>query len=130
MPAVQRSITPSRRVWLGMSVAAAATIAVVLIWWSLLLGVSLADVAAAALKQPWIHAMGTIPDGQKAELWYSPAKDISAWRDDKLIEYRDHGLRIYYSYDQEEQVLYRVMRVCRAGSLRKAPTRSRGDKTG
>ncbi len=112
----KRALRPSRRLWFGVSAAAAATIAAVLIWCSLLPGVSLADVAAAALKQPWIHATATHPDGRTAEIWYSPAKDVSARREDKTIEYRDHALRIYYSYDRTEKVLYRVPEETRRGT--------------
>ena len=100
--------TLGRRVWFGASAAAAATIAAVLIWWSLLPGVSLADVATAVLKQPWIHVAETDPSGGRNELWYSPVKDVSAWHDKDWIEYRDHQLRVYYAYDIQGKVLYRV----------------------
>ncbi len=55
-PPVHRSMRLGRRVWFGVSAAAAAMIVVAaVIGWSLSPGVSLADVAAAVLKQPWIH---------------------------------------------------------------------------
>ena len=102
-------MTLRRRVWFGVSAAAAATIAVAaLIWWSLLPSVSLADAAAAVLKQPWIHVKGTDPFGKSNEFWYSPIKDVSAWHDNDWIEYRDHRLRIYYAYDLHDKILYRV----------------------
>jgi len=108
-PTAHRSLTLSRRVWFGVSAAAAATIAVAaLIWWSLLPSVSLADAAAAVLKQPWIHVKGTDPFGKSNEFWYSPIKDVSAWHDNDWIEYRDHRLRIYYAYDLHDKILYRV----------------------
>jgi hypothetical protein len=108
-PAAHRSMTLSRRVWFGVSAAAAATVAVAaLIWWSLVPSVSLADVAAAVLKQPWIHVQGTDPFGKKNEFWYSPVKDVSAWHDNEWIEYRDHRLRLYYAYDLHDKILYRV----------------------
>ena len=109
-------MTPGRRVWLGMSAAAAATIAAAaLIWWSLLPSVSLADVAAAVLQQPWIHVTETDPDGKTNEFWYSPVKDISAWHDKDWIEYRDHRVRVYYAYDLHDKVLYRVPEEMRRG---------------
>ena len=108
-PAAHRSMTLGRRVWFGVSAAAAAMIAVAaLIWWSLLPGVSLADVAAAVLRQPWIHVTETDPNGGKNEFWYSPVKDVSAWHDKDWIEYRDHRARLYYAYDLHDKVLYRV----------------------
>ena len=108
--------TLGRRVWFGVSAAAAATIAAALIWWSFLPGVSLADVAAAVLKQPWIHVTETDPSGGKNELWYSPVKDVSAWHDKDWIEYRDHRVRVYYAYDLHDKVLYRVPEKMRRGT--------------
>ena len=115
-PAVRRSMTLGRRIWFGMSAAAAATIAAAaLIWWSLLPSVSLADVAAAVLQQPWIHVTETDPGGKTNEFWYSPVKDVSAWHDKDWIEYRDHRVRVYYAYDLHDKVLYRVPEEMRRG---------------
>ena len=114
-PAVRRSTTLRRRVLCGVSAAAATAAAAVLIWWSLLPSVSLADVAAAVMQQPWIHASTTGPKGETNEFWYSPVKDISAWHDINGIEYRDHRLRIYHVYDLHDKVLYRVPEESRRG---------------
>ncbi len=115
-PTAYRPMMMGRRAWLGVSAAAAATIAVAaVIWWSLLPRVSLADVAATVLQQPWIHARGTDPQGTTNEFWYSPTKDVSAWHDNDWIEYRDHRLRIYYAYDLHDKILYRVPESVRRG---------------
>lgn len=114
-PVARNPMTPGRRVWFGISLTAAAAIAAVLISWSLAPGVSLADVAVAVLQQPWVHMTRIEPGGKTSECWYSPSKDISAWRDGDWIEYRDHRVKVYYAYDLHDKVLYRVPEEMRRG---------------
>ena len=107
-PGVRRPTAFGRRLWVGVSAAAAVALAAVLMAWSLLPRESFAAVAAAVLSRPWIHVQTTDPRGATNEFWYSPVKDVSAWHDSQWIEYRDHRLRIYYAYDLHDKVLYRV----------------------
>ncbi len=68
---------------------------------------SFADVASSVLKQPWVYSR--IVDGQQreTECWFSPSKDISAWRRQDSIDYEDHRLQVYYSYKPTEATVYR-----------------------
>ena len=68
---------------------------------------SLAEVVHAMLDQSWVHQRIEEADGRVSELWYSPTKDISASRMPDLVRFEDHRLRVYYSYDPAEQVVYR-----------------------
>jgi hypothetical protein len=91
---------------LGITVAAAVAAATV-VGLVLRAQTSFAEVAAVALKQPWIHAQQTNADGTTTEAWYSASQAISVLRRPDSIEYRDYRLQVYYSYDFKEQVLYR-----------------------
>lgn len=66
------------------------------------------EVVQAVRKVPWLHSISKGPGNDVQEFWLSPAQGISASRWDKRVEYRDHKLRIYWSYDPEESVLYRL----------------------
>jgi hypothetical protein len=68
---------------------------------------SFAEVSSALLEQPWIHQRTTSPDQCKAEIWYSPSRETLASRRDNSLEYEDYRLQVYYSFDPEEQVVYR-----------------------
>ncbi len=108
-PTTGRAMTLRRHVWWGAAATVAATIALAaMIGWLLRPHVSLADVAAVVFERPWIHVTATAPKGETLDFWCSPTKDISAKRDKDWIEYRDHRLRIYYSYDVRAEVVYRV----------------------
>ena len=108
-PMRRRSVLLGRPLaWRVAATMAAATVLVAVIGWGLRARVSFADVAAAVLKQPWIHAIEAQPDGKTFEVWYSATEDISAMRRNDWVDYRDHGLGVYYSYDVAEKVLYRV----------------------
>ncbi len=103
-----RSVDFRRRVWIGMAAAAAT---VLIVSGALLVmrpQVSFADVVAAVQLLPWIHISDTDVNGEKREIWYSTMNDISATCDKGWIEYFDHKLKIHYSYDIGEKVLYRV----------------------
>jgi len=105
----RRSSAAGRSVSWRMATTVAAGIALIaVIGWVCWPRVGFADVAAAVLEQPWIHAVEAEPDGKTYEVWYSPSEDISAMRRNDWIDYRDHGLGVYYSYDVAEKVLYRV----------------------
>jgi hypothetical protein len=67
----------------------------------------LAEVAHAMLDQPWIHQRIEEAGGRVSELWYSPTRDILASRRPDSVRFEDHRLRVYYSYDPAEQVVYR-----------------------
>lgn len=69
---------------------------------------SWAEVVQAVHATPWMHSTCKGPGGQKDESWLSPAQGISASRWDKRVEFRDHKLRIYWSFDPDENVLYRL----------------------
>lgn len=97
--------------WRGVAATiAAAIVLTAVIAWILRPQVSFADVAAAVLEQQWIHATETDEDGETFQAYYSPTRDVSAWCYKDWLEYHDHRLQIYYSYDVQEKVLYRVPR--------------------
>ncbi|TWU44471.1 hypothetical protein Poly51_61860 [Rubripirellula tenax] len=93
-----------------MTTVAAATL-VLLIHFSMT-SVSLADVAQAVSRKPWIHmtlrgtAKGTAE--REEEVWYSPIRNVSATRHNEWTKFSDHTLRVFYSYEATERVLYRV----------------------
>jgi hypothetical protein len=92
-------------------VAGCAAVGVLAVALALLLpglnGYSFAEVRHAVLDQPWVHERIEEADGRVSELWYSPTKDISASRRPDSVRFEDHRLRVYYSYDPAEQVVYR-----------------------
>lgn len=68
---------------------------------------SFAEVQAAVLRQPWIHLRTVYADQSESEGWLSSSRDVSASRERGSIRYEDYRLQIYYSYDPDEQVVYR-----------------------
>jgi hypothetical protein len=68
---------------------------------------SFAEVTSAVLEQPWIHQRMTAPGQTDSEIWYSPARDVTASRHGSTLEYEDYRLQVFYSYDPAEQVVYR-----------------------
>jgi hypothetical protein len=98
---------------LGITVAAAIVVAAT-VGLVLRAQTSFAEVAAAALKMPWIHVQQARVDGTTGEAWYSPTLAISASRSRESIEYRDYRLQVDYSYDPKDQVLYRGPDVTRS----------------
>jgi hypothetical protein len=107
----------TRPAYWGLGITAAAAIAaVVVVGFVFRAQTSFAEVATAALKQPWIHVQQTNADGTTTEAWYSTSQAISALRRPDSIEYRDYRLQVYYSYDLKEQVLYRSPDVTRSPS--------------
>ena len=74
--------------------------------------VSLADVAQAVSRKTWIHvnlrASAGETDSLEEEAWHSPIHDVSATRRKEWIRFEDHRLKVDYSYDATERVLYRV----------------------
>jgi hypothetical protein len=93
-----------------LSVAAAiAVLAVAAIWATGIGGsrMAIAEVVAAMGGRPWIRVTTSGSHSTERVWWFSPQKNISASRNGKSIEYHDHALGVYYSYDVEEKVLYR-----------------------
>jgi hypothetical protein len=86
---------------------AAALLAAVGIWF-LRPSAGWAQVADALRSRPWIHATWKGLQGQQGEFWFSPERGVSARRQDRWVIYDDHRLGIRYSYEPEEQTLYRV----------------------
>lgn len=106
-PASSRAVrTTKRRLWFGVAVGVAVVTVMAVIPFTAT-AVSLADVAHAVSRQPWIHVTEHASYGNR-EVWYSPVDDVSATRKDDWIEYFDHKLKVFYSYDIAEGVLYRV----------------------
>lgn len=95
-----------RRIFAG---AAAAAAVIMIIGASVLLRpqLSFAEVVAAVERLSWVHAVIEDADGDTREIWYSK-DDISASRSDDWIEFHDHKLRSYDSFDVKEGILYRV----------------------
>ncbi len=103
------SIASRRRIWLGVTATAAAVVVIAsMVVLVLRPQVSFADVVAAIQRLPWIHVSITNPGGEKREVWYSAKDDVSASRSKDWTEYYDHKLKVHYSYDVGEKVLYRV----------------------
>jgi hypothetical protein len=95
------------KLWGLIATCAAAAILLAVIGVILRPHTSFAEVAAAALEQPWVHERMVETDGFVGELWYSPAKEIMAWRGRDSIQYEDYRLQVYYTYIPGEQILYR-----------------------
>ncbi len=98
----------SRRRWMatigGLSLTAVVLTAVALF---LQPQASLADVAKAVLKQPWVHLRTTIDDKPVHEGWLSIEQKIEAFRGEDMIRFNDFQQEVYHSYAPQEQVLYR-----------------------
>ena len=67
----------------------------------------LAEVKAAVLGKTWIHLRTVLADQSESEGWFSPSKEISAERQGGSARFEDYRLKVFYSYDPAEQVLYR-----------------------
>jgi hypothetical protein len=106
-------LSPCAGVWIGRArwglgiTAAAAVVAAIVVALALRAETSFAEVAAAVLKQPWIHAQETFTGGKMSEGWFSESQQISVLRRPDSVEYRDGRLQVYYTYNLKEQVLYR-----------------------
>jgi hypothetical protein len=98
-----------RPVWrlLGLGCTAAAAVAAVVAL-SLQPQIGFAQVAAAVLEKPWVHARRIEGGSQISEMWYSPGKGICAWRLPGAMKYEDYRLEVYHSYDPKDKVLYRL----------------------
>ena len=99
----------ARSVWrlLGALCTAAAVLAAVVAL-SLRPQIGFAQVAAAVLEKPWVHARTVEGGTQISEMWYSPGKRICGWRLPGATKYEDYRLEVYHSYDPKENVLYRL----------------------
>jgi hypothetical protein len=102
-----RTLAPTT--WWGLAASAAVVVAVAaaigLLWRP---QISLGEVADAVAKQAWVHVRSVRPSGRKIENWYSLPQKIVAFRGNDTIEYHDHHRKVYDSYDEKEQVLYRL----------------------
>lgn len=111
---IERKTISWQGIWsdgLWSRLAATASVVIVataVVVWGLRPRTSFAEVAKAALKLPWIHVTTTNSTGDSNETWYSASNGISASRFGGWTEYRDHRLKVYYSYDSEDGILYRV----------------------
>jgi hypothetical protein len=100
----------SRSAWWGLAATCTAAAVILVASVALKPRISFAQVASAVLEQPWIHARSVRSDGKDRrtdESWFSPSKNVLAWRNPESIDYRDYRLQTYYSYDPAEGVLYR-----------------------
>lgn len=70
-----------RRWLVGVTAIAAFSAAVLLAIALLPIGSSpaLADLVEAVAAKPWLHAIGTGPDGKPAEMWFSAKNGVLAW---------------------------------------------------
>lgn len=93
--------------WWKVSATCAVALVLVALWLGLSPQVSVAEMQAALLKQPWIHLRSVLPDQSVSEAWFSTQTDVSASRARDASKFEDHRLHVYYSYDSTEQVLYR-----------------------
>src|SRR5262249_43533317 len=106
-PAAVRGATRFTAWWKLSAMCAAVVLLVAVVGVVLSPQTGMAEVRAALLEQPWVHLRCVEPDQSVAQAWFSMAKDVSASRDTEAIKYEDHRLRVYYSYNPTEQVLYR-----------------------
>jgi hypothetical protein len=103
-PAARPRIYPWRRLGIaGMAAVATAVVGLIIVRPR----AGFAEVADAVLKQPWVHTRTTLGTDRRVwEDWYSPTKDIAAWRAPDSIRYEDYRLRVFDSYDPAEKVVY------------------------
>lgn len=103
--------TRNRRRWI-FGTATVAGLTLMLLFYFGSTSVSLADVAQAVRQKPWIHLTLRIENGAmkayQEEAWYSPTRNVTATRRLEWARFSDHKLKVYYTYDPAEGVLYRV----------------------
>jgi hypothetical protein len=105
--------------WWGLGATCAAAATVVTVGLLVRPKSSFAEVTNAVLEQSWVHTKTIYPDQSTLEeSWFSAAREISASRTPESITYEDHRLRVYYTYNPGEQVLYRSPDVSRSGANR------------
>jgi Protein of unknown function (DUF1559) len=109
-----RRLVPPRP--LLVATAAAAVLGAAVTVWLTRPAYLWAGVTDAVQARPWIHAVGTGPGGERWEFWLSPRQQVSAGRFGPSVRYHDHRLRIYYSYDSTERILYRLAEAGRIDS--------------
>lgn len=68
-----------------------------------------AEVAQELAKQEWVHVTEELTDGTNSEVWFSPRNDVSARRDAKSIEFRDHRTGVFHWYEKSDRELFRVL---------------------
>jgi hypothetical protein len=98
---------PPRRWKIGL-VAATAALALFAINLALRPSLGFAEVAAAVLRQPWIHVRTVFADKHVVEGWYSPGKDLAASVSPDSIQFQDYRVNLNYSYDPAKRTLYRL----------------------
>ena len=67
-----------------------------------------AQVVEAVAKKPWLHAVSTLPDGKKGELWFSADRAIIVTQIDKMVDWSDLKQKSREFYNPEENTLVRV----------------------
>jgi hypothetical protein len=100
-----RSAWRSRGLWLT---GAAAAIVIWAIFWLAPSGTTWAQVAEKLKGQPWIHSKTPVVKDYWHEFWYSPGRDVYAWRDPSLMKFEDARLRVSYRYDLKDKTLVRL----------------------
>jgi hypothetical protein len=107
----QRSPDSSRRRIRTISAAiSAVAVSAVIMFFSLSSSAAhaLQEIARALNGRTCVKMISTEPSGTSVEHWYLPGKQISAWRDDEWVEFRDHATQITHTFDRKQQQLYRT----------------------
>src|SRR6187200_3409304 len=84
-----RSGWRTRGLWLT---GAAAAIVIGAVLWLTPSGTTWAQVAEKLKDQPWIHSKTQVAKDDWREFWYSPGRDVLAWRDPLLMKFEDARL--------------------------------------
>ncbi len=97
---------------LSRNLLAIATIAAALLFVAFILwnrqSTAWAQVVEAVAKKPWLHAVSTLPDGKKGELWFSASRAVMATRTDKETCWGDLKQKTREYYDPGENTIVRV----------------------
>jgi hypothetical protein len=109
----QKSAAAGR--WPKAALAAAGLAAAILVGvllWNRPQGVAWAQVAEAVRAMPWIHVKNHMQavggESYSQEAWASFSRNISAARDNNLVQYNDLRSGIRYEYDSQKKKLYRL----------------------
>ena len=67
-----------------------------------------AQVVEAVAKKPWLHSVCTLPDGRKAELWFSADRAVIVTQTDKMVDWSDLKQKSGESSTTQVIILYSV----------------------
>ncbi len=102
----------SNRSHLSRKLLAVMAIAAALLFVAILLlnrqSTAWAQVVEAVAKKPWLHSVCTLPDGKKAELWFSADRAVIVTQTDKMVDWSDLKQKSREFYNPSDNTILRV----------------------